>query len=174
MEIKVKRINDKARMPLSMKGDMYDLYINEIAVVEEGFLQIGEKLDFKSLGYVDRFDCDTIFVKKGSTVVVKTGLAMELPDGYFAECYSRSSNYSKYGLILANSVGIIDHVYKGNNDEWIFVFYCTRDAKIKVDDRLVQFEVCKSKVKNFTFKEVETLENEDRGGYGSTDTLGGR
>ena len=46
-------------------------------------------------------------------VLVGTGLFIELPEGYHAEIYPRSS-ITKYNIMLKNSVGIIDNTYRGN------------------------------------------------------------
>lgn len=43
-----------------------------------------------------------------------TGLAMEIPDGYFGAIYPRSGLATKYGLRLPNCVGVVDSDYRGN------------------------------------------------------------
>ena len=92
---------------------------------------------------------------------------MELPSGYEAEIKPRSGTFKQTGLLLTNSVGCIDESYKGNNDEWLAVFYATRDGYISEFDRLLQFRI-NEKMPKLVFNEVDVLENEDRSGYGST------
>lgn len=105
--------------------------------------------------------------KKGDTVFVKFGVAMQLPKGYEAHIHPRSSTFKHYGLLLTNSVGVIDNSYQGNNDEWCAMFYATKDGEIKKGDRVCQFRIFKNQP-DIIFKEVENLHTDDRGGYGST------
>ena len=168
-EVKVRKIQEGAVVPQPVKGDMYDLSSVQVDLGKQGFLDIAGKLKFDA-SYLEKYKKgDTIHYGVGDVLIVHTGLAMELPEGHFAKCYPRSSTFAKYGLILTNSVGVIDHTYKGNNDEWKFVFYATRPGSVTVGERFTQFEIVESTVKNFTFKEVSNLESRDRGGFGSTD-----
>ena len=105
--------------------------------------------------------------KKGDVLICGLGFAMELGKGYEAHIIPRSSTFAKKGLQLTNSVGLIDSSYCGDRDEWMAVFYATRPGSIKVGDRLVQMTIQKTNPP-VEFEEVETLGNEDRGGYGST------
>jgi len=56
---------------------------------------------------------------------------------------------------------------KGNNDIWKYPALAMRDTEIKVNDRICQFRIQK-KMPPVTFEEVDNLEGEDRGGFGST------
>jgi dUTP pyrophosphatase len=95
------------------------------------------------------------------------GVSLELPAGYEAEITPRSGTYAKHGLILTNSPGIIDNDYKGDNDNWKALCYCTFDTTIEQFERLFQFKIVKNMHK-INFKEVDLLGNANRGGYGST------
>ena len=92
---------------------------------------------------------------------------MELPEGYEAYVIPRSSTYKNFGIIQTNHLGLIDEVYKGNNDIWRYPAYALRDTVINVNDRICQFRIQK-KMPKVSFEEVEFLENVDRGGFGST------
>lgn len=94
---------------------------------------------------------------------------MEIPAGYEAHIVPRSSTFKRWGILLVNSVGIIDNSYKGDNDIWMFPAYATRDTTINFNDRICQFRLFKNQ-ELVTFETVETLGNKDRGGYGSTGT----
>ena len=108
-----------------------------------------------------------IKVRPGDTLVCYLGIACDMGEGYEAHLLPRSSTYLKYGLLLGNSMGLIDSEYKGDTDEWKALFYCTDYAIVPVNARLVQMEIVKSS-RDIDFKEVDTLGNDDRGGYGST------
>lgn len=54
-----------------------------------------------------------VTVEAGATVLVHTGIAMAIPDGYVGLIYARSGLASKKGLAPANKVGVIDSDYRG-------------------------------------------------------------
>lgn len=95
---------------------------------------------------------------------------MELPEGYEALVLPRSSTYKKYHVILANSMGVIDESYNGDNDIWRFLAYALEDTVIPKNERICQFRIIKHQPK-VEFDEVVTLGNPDRGGIGSTGRL---
>ena len=99
--------------------------------------------------------------------MIPLGVAMELPHGYEALVAPRSSTFKKYGIQLANSVGIIDESYKGDNDEWNFLAYATQDCHIHKNERICQFRIIQHQPL-IQLVEVDHLGNDDRGGIGST------
>lgn len=99
--------------------------------------------------------------------LIKLGVAMKLPEGYEAHIVPRSSTFKNYGILMANSMGIIDNSYCGDNDEWMFPAFFTRKTVIHKGDRICQFRIEK-KQPNIKFNVVDKLGNEDRGGFGST------
>lgn len=112
---------------------------------------------------------------------IPLGVAMKLPDGFEAIVASRSSVPKKIGVMCANSIGIIDNSYQGNNDQWMFPAVTLRKTSIAQNTRLCQFRIQLSqkasvwnKIKWFLasgveFVEVDELDSEDRNGFGSTD-----
>lgn len=100
---------------------------------------------------------------------IPLGVGMILPEGYEAHVAPRSSTYSKFGVILSNSLGIIDNSYSGDNDQWMFGAYALRDTVIHKGDRICQFRIVE-KQPEIEFEEVEHLNDKDRGGFGSTGT----
>ena len=106
-------------------------------------------------------------MESGDFVLIPLGVAMKLPDGYEAHVIPRSSTFKRYGILMANSYGMIDESYCGNTDQWHFPAYATRDTVIHKDDRICQFRIVR-KQPFLLFKEVEELEGKSRGGFGST------
>ena len=92
---------------------------------------------------------------------------MELPEGYEAHIVPRSSMLKRFGIIQANSVGIIDNSFKGDKDIWMIPVIAVRDTMINFDERICQFRLFKNQ-EPLSFEKVDTLNNADRGGYGST------
>jgi dUTP pyrophosphatase len=66
-------------------------------------------------------------------------------------------------------MGVVDNSYCGDNDQWFFAAYALRDTTILKNDRICQFRVVK-KQEDLDMIEVEYLNNENRGGFGSTGT----
>jgi dUTP pyrophosphatase len=112
--------------------------------------------------------------------LIPLGIAMQLPKGYEAEIRSRSSTYKHWGIILSNCVGTIDNSYGGDKDQWMASVIPFQNSIIKKGDRIVQFRIVLSqkatiwqKIKwlfstKIKFEYVEKLNNNSRGGFGST------
>lgn len=136
--IKIKYLRDIEKIKSIAKGDWIDLRCAE----------------------------DTI-IKAGEYKMIPLGVAMELPEGYEALVAPRSSTFRKYGILSANSIGIIDESYKGDNDEWNFLALAMRDTFIPKNERICQFRIIEHQP-GVVLVEVDTLGNVDRGGIGST------
>ena len=132
-------------------------YLRDITPLET--ISVGNMIDLRA--------GENIEMKKGEFKIIPMGVAMELPKGFFAEVYPRSSTFKKYHILMANSVGVIDSAYCGDDDEWGFVAYAVEDTTIPKDTRIAQFRIVKSQP-SITFKIVEHLGNKARGGFGST------
>lgn len=75
------------------------------------------------------------FKKGQNPTLIKTGLKVYMQDDEVLLLYNRSSNPKKKGLILANSVGVIDKDYYGNPDNdghIMFAFYNIKDEDIEI------------------------------------------
>lgn len=135
-------------------------YLRDIQKIEK--ISVGDWIDLRA--------AEEVTMKAGEYRMIPLGVAMELPKGYEALVAPRSSTFKKYGVILANSIGIIDETYKGDNDEWNFLAFAMRDTVIHKNERICQFRIIKHQP-TIHLIEVETLDNPDRGGIGSTGTL---
>ena len=133
------------------------------------FTEAIDKLDYidgKS-DWIDLRASEDVVLKAGEFKLIPLGVAMELPQGYEAHIVPRSSTFKTWGIIQTNSMGVVDCSYCGDNDMWRMPVYATRDVEIHVNDRICQFRIMKNQPK-ISFEEVEHLDNEDRGGFGST------
>lgn len=117
--------------------------------------------------WVDLRSAEDVELKAGEFKMFPLGVAMQLPAGYEALVLPRSSTFKKYGVILVNSMGVIDESYCGDNDEWQFLAYALRDTVIPKNERICQFRIIEHQPR-IEFTEVESLGNADRGGIGST------
>lgn len=165
--IKVKRI-DKGIQPPCIKdtGDWIDLRAAKKVHIEGPYtVQSRKDKDRKS-----------VF----TSAVVPLGVAIELPKGYEAIVDVRSSLYKNYQVILANSQGVIDGSYNGDDDQWFAHLLAFNDTIICKGDRICQFRIQLSqkatiwqKIKwlfsnGVKIKIVDHLGNNNRGGHGST------
>lgn len=110
---------------------------------------------------------ETIEMKKGEFKIIPLGVAMQLPSGYEALVLPRSSTFKRYGIIMVNSIGLIDESYCGDEDEWGFLAYATKDTIIPQNDRICQFRIL-DHMPELDIETVDRLSDENRGGYGST------
>jgi dUTP pyrophosphatase len=132
------------------------------------YLRDIEKIKSISVGdWIDLRAAETVRINPGEYKAVPLGVAMELPKGYEALIAPRSSTFKRYSVMLANSIGIVDESYKGDNDEWHFLAYATTYTTIPKGERICQFRIIKHQPK-IKLKEVKTLGNPNRGGIGST------
>ena len=104
----------------------------------------------------------------GKPTLIKTGLKAFFENDEFLMLVNRSSNPGKKGLVLANSVGIVDSDYYGNPDNdghIMFAFYnmSDKDTEIKKGDCIGQ-----GIFQKYFLVDNDTAEGERTGGFGST------
>ena len=173
MKIKVKEITEGCKFNFLPQGEWIDLRAAETVVFKapQASSRRRETINGEQISRRDvTFDFKAI----------KLGIAMELPKGLEAIMLPRSSTLKNFGVISANSQGVIDNSYSGDSDEWGFPAIALRETTINKGDRICQFRINLSqnapwyiKLKwlfcnKIEFEEVDRLENEDRGGFGST------
>ena len=120
--------------------------------------------------WIDLRVAEDVELKAGEFKLISLGVSMQLPDGYEALIIPRSSTFKHWGIIQTNHCGLIDNSYCGDNDIWMFPAFATRDVLIEKNSRICQFRIQK-KMDNVEFETVETLNNVDRGGIGSSGTI---
>ena len=142
MDVRIKKLNDLAKIPTrgSKFSAGYDLYA------------------------ATNYD---IQIPPHSTVKIGTGLAMDLPYGYFGAIFARSGIATKRGLRPANCVGVCNFDYKG---EYIVAVHNDSNETMTVlaGERIAQLILLP--YQDIDFKEVDELAKTDRGdsGFGHT------
>ena len=142
MRIEIKKLQEEAKMP--------------------------ERGSVSAAGY-DLFACipEEVEIPPHKTVMIGTGLAAAIPEGYFGGIFARSGLSSKEGLRPANCTGVVDADYRGeikvalhNDSEEV--------RKVIVGEKIAQLVVLP--FLSVEFDEVETLTETERGagGFGST------
>jgi dUTP pyrophosphatase len=141
--MRIKFLNDRAKMPTngSQYAAGYDLY----AAIKE-----------------------PVTIYPGTCEKIGTGLAMEIPTGYFGAIFARSGLATKQGLRPANWVGLVDSDYRG---EVIVALHndSNKARQVQPDERIAQLVLMPYGVVE-KFEVVDDLEDTDRGagGFGST------
>lgn len=123
-------------------------------------------IDGKS-DWIDLRAAEELRLHKGEFGLINLGVSMKLPDGYEAHIVPRSSTFKNWGIIQTNSQGVIDNSYSGSGDVWMMPVYATRDTVINAGDRVCQFRIMRQQPR-IRFEEVDSLDETDRGGFGST------
>ena len=173
LKIKIKVLEEGCMPEISNNGDWIDLRSAShvsIPAPQSGTLKRhtvnGEEVSFRDVNLL--------------TYYIPLGVAMELPKGFEAVINSRSSGPHKLGLFIPNGQGVIDNYYKGNTDQWHYVCSSMKATTIIKGDRICQFRIQLSqkatvwqKIKwlfssGIKLVRVDNLDNEDRGGFGST------
>lgn len=123
-------------------------------------------IDGKS-DWIDLRAAEEVALKQGEFKLIPLGVAMKLPKGYEAHIVPRSSTFKNFGIIQTNHHGIVDETYCGDHDQWFMPVYAMRDTVIHINDRICQFRIVEHQPA-IEFEQVEHLDGEDRGGFGST------
>ena len=151
MKLKIKYFEDATKLKKITKGNWIDVYANK-----------------------------DVFVPQGERAMIPLGFALELPKGWEGHLAPRSSTFKSWGIIQTNSVGVVDDTYIGDNDQWHMPVYCLQGKSIlnslytdeegtwiNKGDKIGQFRIMEV-MPEIEFEEVESLENENRGGFGTT------
>jgi len=139
-----------------------------VKVIKIKYLRDVKKIERFNVGdWIDLRAAEDMMIHRNEFTLIPLGVAMELPKGFEALVVPRSSTFKKYGILMANSVGVIDESYKGDNDEWHFPAVAIRDSFIRKNERICQFRIIQHQP-FIQLNEVDSLGNEDRGGIGST------
>lgn len=141
MKVSIKRLNENAKLP--HRGSEY------------------------AAGYDLYSAMDKTVIFPHATAKVSTGIAVEIPEGYFGAIFARSGLATNQGLRPANCVGVVDSDYRG---EVMVALHNDTDIKqeIMAGERIAQFVVMPFLSVEFT--EVNELTETERGegGFGST------
>ncbi len=123
-------------------------------------------IDGKS-DWIDLRCAEDVDLKAGESRLIRLGICVELPEGYEAHIVPRSSTFKNFGIIQTNHMGVVDHSYCGDEDEWKYPVLAMRDTHLSVNDRICQFRIMENQPVLF-FEEVEHLTKKSRGGFGTT------
>jgi dUTP pyrophosphatase len=144
MKIKITRINQESDLPLPS-------YATEGSAGMDVYADINEPITIASQ----------------ETVMIPTGLAIELPEGYECQVRSRSGLAAKFGVFALNAPGTIDPDYRGEI-KVILSNFSDKEFEVKRGDRIAQLVIAQFVRAEWNL--VDDLNNTERGsgGFGST------
>lgn len=124
---------------------------------------------YKTEGAVafDLYTRESVTLEPGEVKLIPLNVALEFPKGYVALLANRSSTY-KLGITCVNGIGVGDYDYRGDNDEYMFPALNYTNEVVTVDKGTRCCQMLILPVEVVDIKEVDSLENDDRGGFGST------
>ena len=144
MKVKIKMLNDLATVPsygteYSAGADLYNLKGESVAIPPH------------------------------STVLIKTGISIEIPEGYCGLIFARSGLATKRGLAPANKVGVIDADYRG---EIMVALHNHTDKETAVEggERVAQLAIVPFLKADFELADELSNTVRGAGGFGSTGT----
>ena len=143
--------------------------------VAKGFEDKGINLPIRKTKYSAGYDIEAAedvvipsFKKGINPTLIKTGIKAYMQDDEVLYLYNRSSNPKKKGLILANSVGVIDKDYYGNPDNdghIMFAFYNIKDEDVEIKKGET---VGQAIFQKYLVVDNDNAEGMRLGGFGST------
>lgn len=114
-------------------------------------------------------DSDYILLMPGERALIRTGLTFMIPEGYSLRLHPRSGMALKYGLVLANSEGIVDEDYTLETKLIMWNTNVNESIKIYNRDRIAQAELVKYDQPQLAEAFDKPNQKSDRtGGFGST------
>lgn len=113
-----------------------------------------------------RIDID---IEPWRPTIIPLNIVVAIPPGHMLMLSARSSTAKRYGLIVANGIGIIDEDYRGDDDEigLSVLNFTSATVNIKRGDRVGQATLI-SIAKAERFVVVSHMNEANRGGWGST------
>ena len=123
-------------------------------------------IDGKS-DWIDLRVAENVSMKQGEYRLISMGISVEIPKGYEMLIVPRSSAYKTFGILQTNAMGVVDESFCGDNDIIHMPILAMRDTEIHINDRIGQFRLMPHQPE-VHFIEVDHLDNEDRGGFGTT------
>ena len=142
MQVKIKKLDERAKIPT---------YATEYSAGADVYMMEG----------------DSVTVNPHETVMIHTGFAVEIPEGYAGLIFARSGLASKRGLAPANKVGVIDADYRG---ECMVALHNHTSSPVTVEggERIAQLAIVP--FLKAEFEAADSLSDTVRGegGFGST------
>ena len=157
--LEVKRLFDDADLPRkgSDRAAGYDLRAHSYAFIEDG--KVGETV------MLDVDGDSVLVIPANSRCLVKTGVAVAVPEGCYGRVAPRSGLALKKGIDIG--AGVIDEDYRG--EVGVILFNINSEPfEVKKGDRIAQF-ICE-RIVCPELEEVDELDDTERGaeGFGST------
>jgi dUTP pyrophosphatase len=117
---------------------------------------------------LDLYALEPVTLNAGERASVRTGVAVEIPEGHAGLVMPRSGLAARHGIALVNAPGLIDSGYRGELQILLLNTDRTESCALAAGDRIAQLVLVA--VVTPAVREVEALSDSDRGvgGFGSS------
>ena len=161
MKLEIKKLHEDAIIPEYKTSGSAGFDFHAIAVPDdESTFNVSES------SQDGKIQARAIRIEPGERFLVKTGLAVAVPEGFELQVRPRSGLAIKSGISVVNSPGTVDSDYR-NEVGVILINHGSETFNIENGDRIAQGVI--AKVEQVEFDEVEELDSTERkGGFGST------
>lgn len=110
---------------------------------------------------------DVVLAPNGGRALVPTGIAISIPLGYAGFIVPRSGLALNHGISVVNAPGLIDSHYRGEIKVVLLNTDQNSSYHVSRGDRIAQLVI--QRIEEVTWTQVETLDDNDRGGgFGSS------
>lgn len=143
--------------------------------IAKGYENSGVHMPVRKTKYSAGYDVEAVedctippFTPGAAPTLIKTGLKAYMPEDEYLMLCNRSSNPKKKGLVLANSVGIIDSDYYNNPDNdghFMFAFYNKKAEPVEIKKGEC---IGQAIFQKFYLVDEDVAEGTRNGGFGST------
>lgn len=121
----------------------------------------------KSAAGFDVYARTTVAIKPKEVSYIPLNIVLEIPSGTWVMLAPRSSTH-KLGITAANSIGVGDADFCGDNDEYHFAAFNFTDKEVIIERGTRIAQMILINYNPVQFEEVESFNRESRGGFGST------
>ena len=115
----------------------------------------------------DLYSIEAVCVEPHKTVLVHTGIALEIPEGYAGLIFARSGLACKRGLAPANKVGVVDCDYRGEVTVALHN-HSSEPQTVAVGERVAQMVIAPYYTADFELCDELSDTVRGEGGFGST------
>lgn len=144
---------------------------NHIRNIYEG-IQLPKRATMQSAGY-DFYSPVSFTLEPGESIKIPTGIRCEMYDGWVLTMYPRSGHGFKYGIHMANTVGIIDSDYFESDNEGHIMCKMVNDSSLAKTIRINKGDAfCQGVFLPFGITLDDNVTTQRNGGFGSTDFNG--
>lgn len=156
-----------------LSGDLQEVYSRfPDAQLKKAYdaIKLPKRATTGSAGYDFFLPLPVLDISANSHIIIPTGIRCKIDEGWVLKIYPRSGHGFKYGVHLANSVGIIDEDYYNAKNEGHIHIKLVNDSLLRKNIELMQGDAfCQGIFVPYGTTVDDEVSAKRTGGFGSTD-----